>query len=123
MSSPALELDREAVEQLYRYEMARSHPRYFICHLTPVNSKTGEVFKFNVLTEEEAADVGVEYLGRKWSWQREYLDFIHSNHETSTLKARQLGVTWLWAALVVWDLVMFPGIDDLVRVVREPGPG
>lgn len=114
-----LELDRDAVEQLYRYEMARSHPRFFLAHLTPVNSKTGEIFKFNVLDEAESADVGVEYLGNKWFWQRDYVDFIHENRETSTLKARQLGVTWLWAGLVDWDLVMFPGVDDLVYSIKE----
>ena len=114
-----LEIDAESVEQLYRYEMARTHPRFFLAHLTPVNSKTGEVFKFNVLDEDEAADLGVEYLGDKWSWQRDYVDFIYANHETSTLKARQLGVTWLWGGLVVWDLVMFPGVDDLVYSIKE----
>lgn len=114
-----LEVDRDAIEHLYRYEMARTHPRYFLCHLVPVNSKTGETFRFNVLDENEAADVGAPYLGDKWGWQREYLDFIQDNQQTSTLKARQLGVTWIWSGLVVWDLVMFPGTDDLVYSIKE----
>ena len=60
------------------------------------------------------------YLGRQVErGSASYLDFIHENHETSTLKARQLGVTWIWAGLVVWDLVMFPGTDDLVYSIKE----
>jgi hypothetical protein len=66
-----LEVDREAIEHLYRYEMARTHPRFFLCHLVPVNSKTGETFRFNVLDEAESADVGVKHLGDPGSWPRE----------------------------------------------------
>ncbi len=54
-----------------------------------------------------------------WLWQRDYLDWIIDNPFTVTLKARQLGVSWLWDATILWDLVFFPGIDDLIYSIKE----
>ena len=117
--------------QQYRYAMARSHPRYFLPFVVAPDSRRGELFHFATVTEEEAEDLQIEFLGHElyrgnaplgetsWLWQRDYLDYIVDNSFTSTLKARQLGISWIWDALVLWDLTFFAGIDDLIYSIKE----
>lgn len=128
--SSLLITDEEAL-LLYQMEMARSHPRYFLPHLTMPDSRGGGLFKFTTITEAEADDLGLPFLGHEyhpkgtqvgessWLWQRDYLDWIIDNPFTVTLKARQLGVSWIWDAAILWDLVFFAGIDDLIYSIKE----
>lgn len=44
-----------------------------------------------------------------WEWQLELLLWWMSNPTSVTLKARQIGVTWLAAALCLWHLLYKPG--------------
>jgi hypothetical protein len=111
--------------------MARQHPRYFLPHMTVPDSREGTTFHFATITEEEATLLEMPfyakdiYLGKEpvgetsWGWQRDYLDFIIENPFTATLKARQLGVSWIWDGAICWDLVFFAGIDDLVYSIKE----
>lgn len=115
----------------YRWEKARSHPRYFLPWVSAPDSRSGDVFRFATVTKEEADDleipfVGVEHKVRgtvrgqtSWLWQRDYLDWIMDNPFTVTLKARQLGVSWIWDATILWDLVFSAGIDDLIYSIKE----
>ena len=82
----ANEITGEFALQQYRYAMARSHPRYFLPFVTAPDSRRGELFHFATVTEEEAADLQIEFLGAEiydgkaplgetsWLWQRDYLD-------------------------------------------------
>ena len=115
----------------YRWEMARSHPRYFLPWVAAPDSRSGELFRFATVNEAEAADLEIPFYGREfqtrgtqrgetsWLWQRDYLDWIIDNPFTVTLKARQLGVSWIWDATILWDLIFFPGIDDLIYSIKE----
>lgn len=115
----------------YRWEMARSHPRYFLPWVNAPDSRSGTTFHFATCTREEAADLEMPFYGKEfkpkgtvrgetsWLWQRDYLDWILDNPFTVTLKARQLGVSWIWDAVILWDLVFFPGIDDLIYSIKE----
>lgn len=111
--------------------MARSHPRYFLPWVSAPDSRSGDVFQFATVTKAEADDLEIPFVGREftvkgtargessWLWQRDYLDWIMDNPFTVTLKARQLGVSWIWDATILWDLVFFPGIDDLIYSIKE----
>lgn len=116
---------------LLRLEAARSHPRYFLPHVVCPDSRSGGTFQFATLNEAEADLLQMPYLGQdyrpkgtirgetNWLWQRDYLDWIIENPFTCTLKARQLGISWEWDALILWDIVFFAGIDDAVYSVKE----
>jgi hypothetical protein len=115
----------------YRFEKAREHPRYFLPWVAAPDSRTGTLFHFATVTREEADDLeipfrGVEHKVRgtargesSWLWQRDYLDWIIDNPFTVTLKARQLGVSWIWDATILWDIIFFPGVDDLIYSIKE----
>jgi len=124
-------LDAQAELEHGRYLAAKSHPRYFLPFLTAPDSRKGELFQFATVTRAEADWLQVPFLGENlyrgknpvgeesWLWQRAYIDFILDNPFTVTLKARQLGVSWIWDALILWDLVFFSGVDDLVYSIKE----
>jgi hypothetical protein len=119
--------------RLRQFEMARTHPRYFLPHLHMPDSRGGNIFRFATLTEEECADLELPFVGQaiptrsghtprganSWLWQREYVDTVVDNPFTVTLKARQLGVSWIWDGLILWDMVFFAGIDDLIYSIKE----
>jgi hypothetical protein len=117
----------------YRFEKAREHPRYFLPWVKCPDSRSGDVFQFATVNEREAADLEIPFVGREhtpragatargessWLWQRDYLDWILDNPFTVTLKARQLGVSWIWDGAILWDMVFFAGIDDLIYSIKE----
>lgn len=113
------ELNRQEQLDLKRYAAAMEHPRYLLQFVTCVDSRSGDIFKFELLTKEECEELEVEYRDTGWTWQREYLDWIWENDQTCTLKGRQLGVTWVWAALALWYLIFRPGTDILVYSIKE----
>jgi hypothetical protein len=128
-----LTVPRENIRLLKQFYAAQEHPRYFLPHVTCPDSRGGGVFKFATLTEEESTFLDLPFNGApvkirrgqtqrgkdSWLWQREYLDTIIDNPFTVTLKARQLGVSWIWDAVILWDLLFFPGIDDLIYSIKE----
>ena len=115
----------------YRWEKARSHPRYFLPWLSAPDSRAGGTFHFATLTREEAADLEMPFYGREfrpkgtqrgqtsWLWQRDYLDTILDEPVSCTLKGRQLGVSWIWDGTILWDIVFTPGVDDLIYSIKE----
>jgi hypothetical protein len=115
----------------YRWEKAREHPRYFLPWVAAPDSRSGDLFHFATVSREEAADLEIPFMGKEfqvrgtargessWLWQRDYLDWIMDNPFTVTLKARQLGVSWIWDATILWDLIFFPGVDDLIYSIKE----
>lgn len=128
-----LTVPRGDVELLRQFYAAQTHPRYFLPHVTCPDSRGGGLFKFATLTEQESEHLGMPFYGAvvptkkgettrgetSWIWQREYLDEIIDNPFTVTLKARQLGISWIWDAVILWDLCFFPGVDDLIYSIKE----
>src|SRR5512146_2789957 len=114
-------------------ELAREHPAYLLHQVECVDSRSGDIFRFELLDDEQCAEIGLEPRGeffdypdrdtsigeKDWSWQRPYLDWIIENDQTITLKGRQLGVTWVWAGLALWYLLFRPGSDVLVYSIKE----
>ena len=124
---------RTLLEEELQRDAAAQHPKYLLHFATATDSRTGEEFKFQVLTPEEAQAIGSTATGehfsyfeadtpldeKDWSWQRPYLDWIWENPQTVTLKGRQLGVTWIWAGLALWGLLFKPGSDALIYSIKE----
>lgn len=124
---------RIELEESLQRDAARRHPMYLGHFATATDSRTGEKFEFQLLTDAEAKAIGskakgsyFEYpdrdvpIGEKdWSWQRPYLDWIWENPQNITLKGRQLGVTWVWALLALWGLLFKPGSDALIYSIKE----
>ncbi|GIV03968.1 MAG: hypothetical protein KatS3mg015_2798 [Fimbriimonadales bacterium] len=119
--APEVLAEAQKLRELERAQMlwAYQHPRYLLQFVTCVDSRSGEVFQFELLTEEECKLVGAEFRDTGWMWQREYLDWCWENDQTCTLKGRQLGVTWIWAGLALWYLIFRPGTDVLVYSIKE----
>jgi len=135
----------EAARQLNELELASQHPAFLLHHVKCVDTRGGELFEFELLTEEECWRIGQESrrtmrgweetlsdedwvaqkLGvledehRDWGWQRELLDWAWENEQTIMLKGRQLGVTWVSAGLALWYLLFRAGSDVLVYSVKE----
>lgn len=115
----ALELERQRLLDMKRYAASMEHPAFLLQFVTCVDSRSGDVFRFELLDEEECELVGAEFRDTGWRWQREYLDWAWENDHTVTLKSRQLGVTWLWGGLALWYLIFKPGTDVLVYSIKE----
>lgn len=118
---------------LEEIELARQHPAFLSHFVKCVDSRSGEVFEFQMLNAAEAALINAkpratlfEYAERStpidlkdWGWQRPYLEWILASDQTITLKGRQLGVTWVWALLALHYLLFRPGADVLVYSIKE----
>lgn len=105
--------------KILQQRKAAAHPAFLLQHVKCVDSRSGDVFNFTLLTEEECASIGIEYPGGDWYWQRDYLDWIIDQKQSVTLKGRQLGVTWLWAGLALWTALFRPGADVLIYSIKE----
>jgi len=120
-------------ERELQLRLAREHPAYLLHVVKCVDSRSGEIFEFEMLSDAELERVGAEPRDfrldfsergddvklKDWSWQRPYLEWILANGQTITLKGRQLGVTWVWAGLALHYLLFRPGSDVLVYSIKE----
>jgi hypothetical protein len=86
-----------------------------------VDEKTGDTFRFDLLTAEERDAAGPAYDadGRDggWLWQREILETLLRELRVIFLKARQIGITWTIAGFGLWIALTKPG--TLVLVYRQ----
>ena len=98
---------------------ARQHPAFFLHFVKCIDAKTGEEFVFDLLTEEERELIGDPGIPGGWHWHREVLDDWLHQVLSLELKARQIGITWLAAGLLLWDTVMFGGTRVLILSTNE----
>jgi hypothetical protein len=77
------------------------------------DERTGETFSFEHLRSEEAAGLS------GWGWQREFFLWMYDGHRTITLKARQLGATWIGCGACVVDTLILPGSLCLIYRQKE----
>jgi hypothetical protein len=111
LSSPrptANDARRIAAKRLLERRQAAKHPASLLSHVTCVDSTTGERFSFELLEE----DAG-------WYWQRTLLDEWMASEKHISLKARQLGITWLAGGLALWTLLYTPGSQVLCVSIKE----
>lgn len=87
---------------------ASKHPGLLLRHVRCIDTESGEEFEFCM----EDAESG-------WFFQRDLLDWWLEQPKTLILKARQLGITWLAAGLMLWHLLYRPGTRCLVISFNE----
>lgn len=134
----ALEAVRQELIAEEQVALAAEHPAYLLHHVKCVDSRSGEVFEFELFSQQDAewlSAVGIDPRsagdGRiggwddervdatDWSWQRELLDMILAEDQLILLKGRQLGVTWVSCGLALWYLLYKPGTDVLIFSIGE----
>lgn len=107
------------LQDIHWLGLCRENPAFFANRVRCVDSRSGETFQFQMLSRHEAEGNGLEFHGDDWFWQREYLDWVLEHDQTITLKGRQLGVTWVWAMLCLYDALFTPGADILIYSIKE----
>jgi hypothetical protein len=80
-------------------------PKMLLRRMSAVDERQASVFRF------------LQEPG--WEWQAEFFDWVHSENRCIALKARQLGVTWLGCAYVLWTALYKPGSLSLVYRQKE----
>ncbi|MFA5053004.1 MAG: hypothetical protein WC565_03030 [Parcubacteria group bacterium] len=112
MAEAVAELAPQARKILAEREIERrrceAHPAELLKHVSCVDATDGSVFKFQLINPED-----------DWYWQRELLDEWLAGSKHICLKARQLGITWLAAALALWTLLYKPGAGVLIVSTKE----
>lgn len=99
--------DKEALEQLEKeltFREVEKHPAALMPFVTCFDPENQEEFKFGQ---------------PGWEWQQKHIDWWLNNPITITLKARQLGITWLAGLFAVWNLRFKPGSRTLIFSTKE----
>ena len=109
------------LDQVTLYQEALAHPAGLLRHMRCFDERKGEAFAFNMDDPEpwRWTHANTHYHGQPWGWQRPMLDFAMRNRRTIYLKARQIGVTWVFCGLGVWHALMHPGKRVLYYRQRE----
>ena len=94
-----VELEREAIRR-----RVAEHPAMLMPFVRCFDPENQEEFRFG----QEG-----------WEWQTNHLDWWLSNPITITLKARQLGITWLAGLVVLHELRFRPGSRCLIFSTKE----
>ena len=130
-----VERQAEAQAELHWRELHRrlcaQHPAFFLDFVRCVDSKTGERFKFDLMTAEERLLLlgeedtlyqrfGIEREPGDWHWQRDLLldEWLRWDRWIG-LKARQIGVTWLAGGLTLYAMHFLPGTRCLIVSTNE----
>jgi hypothetical protein len=104
----------QLLELLDERDACRLDPARLISHMSAPDERTAETFGFTHLRAlaEAPGDHG-------WLWQREIIEWFHGEQRCIALKARQLGITWLSCAYVLWTCLCKPGSLSLVYRQKE----
>jgi hypothetical protein len=112
MTETVADRQSEAQKVLAERELERrrckSHPAYLLAHVRCIDATDGSEFRFQLLNPTD-----------KWYWQRKLLDAWIACQKHISLKARQLGITWLAAGLALWTLLYKPGSGVLILSTKE----
>lgn len=108
ISNASSRLKSEAARRILERRRCTEHPANLLRHVNCVDSTTGEIFRFQL----EDPDSG-------WYWQRELLDEWLDSSKHISLKARQLGITWLAGGLALWTALYVPGSNSLIVSIKE----
>ena len=92
---------------------AKADPAYLMSFMSAPDERTGETFTFQHLRSEKAAKK------HPWGWQRDFFLWLYNEFRTITLKARQLGVTWIGCGACVVDALRLPGSLCLIYRQKE----
>jgi hypothetical protein len=89
---------RERVRLTIVRKRCQEGPQHLISEITAFSPDQQDEFSFNMFEPS-----------KPWFWQRNLVDEIMSNGALLVLKARQLGATWVAAAVALWYLLYRPG--------------
>lgn len=92
-------------------DRAQADPAFLVSRMSAPDERTGEQFTFRHLESEKAA------AKHPWGWQRDYFLWLYGERRTISLKARQLGATWLGCATCVADALIVP--NSLCLIYRQ----
>lgn len=118
MAAPT-DYEQELLRREIRKRKAREHPAFLIQHLRAVDPKTKEEFNFDVLDDDECAEIDIEPRDGRWRFHRDVLEGWMSNALNLEYKARQIGVTWLAAGLALWTALYRPHSRVLIVSINE----
>lgn len=90
---------------------AKQDPAFLMSHMSAPDERTGETFTFHHMASEEAA------AASGWGWQRGFFLWLYGSLRSITLKARQLGVTWMGCGACVVDALTVP--NSLCLIYRQ----
>ena len=98
--------DSKALKQLgpALFPLCSVSPEIFVTQVRGIDATTGEHFSFG--------------QGR-WDWQLETLGWWEENPKSISLKARQLGLTWLAGFYCLWHALFKPGSRCLIVSISE----
>jgi hypothetical protein len=113
-------------------DWAGEHPAHLISKMTAVDEREATEFGFAHVAEPlgddyQPIDERTALANREdkpdwahdWRWQREAIDLIHKFSRTIWLKARQLGMTWIACAYLVWVMLYMRGSLCLIYRQKE----
>jgi hypothetical protein len=113
----------ELLPILEQIQAARDHPADLIRHMKAFDERAAVEFEFNMDDQHVPWNwfdlQGEPYTGGPWGWQRGAVDFAMLHDRTIFLKARQIGVTWIFCGVGVWYALMRPGSRSLYYRQRE----
>lgn len=98
----------EAARRILERRRCAEHPAHFLSFVDCIDSTTGEIFQFELEDENQG-----------WYWQRGLLDEWLDSSKHISLKARQLGITWLAGGLALWTALYTPGSNSLIVSIKE----
>lgn len=91
------------------------NPEFLLAHMACFDERATEEFRFEMFDPEAP-----------WYWQRDVLEWWKAERRSITLKARQIGVTWLACGFGLWQALYRPGSrclfyrqthDDAVKLI------
>jgi hypothetical protein len=113
-------------------DWAAEHPAHLISRMTAIDEREATEFGFSHVAEPlgddyQPIDERTALANREdkpdwahdWRWQREAIDLIHKFSRTIWLKARQLGMTWIACAYLVWVMLYMRGSLCLIYRQKE----
>lgn len=89
---------RERVRLLIVFALCWNSPKHLLAEITAFSPDQQDEFGFNMFEPD-----------KPWFWQSELVDDIMEHNKVLLLKARQLGATWVCAAIALWYFLFRPG--------------
>ena len=109
-----LALDLIDAKEAVEVDLARTHAKWLLRHVKPVDEKTGEGFRFPdpELPPDDAWANATDEGGfaESWRWQLDMIDWVLENRQMIILKARQIGASWIILGIALWRMIYSPGV-------------
>lgn len=98
----------ERIRLILVFRLCAKDPKYLLNEVTAFSPDQQDEFGFNMFEE-----------GKDWYWQSQLVDDVMDHNAILILKARQLGATWVLAAICLWYMLFKPGSYCLLFSYNE----